>query len=157
MIGRERTSVGLRPRGVRTLGWVAVITGYCLALFVIRGIFLWVKLGLFAGRAFWLLVGQLLFLAFAAYLFAVGRRAISVAKGDTWRRMRFGWGRMLVGALLLFFAASNRFQLFPARVVHLEEYENGTQASSGSAIEIAVCVGSLFLIGLGIRKGFRNR
>jgi len=32
-------------------------------------------------QAFWLLLGYLLFLAFAVYLFTVGRRAISNAKG----------------------------------------------------------------------------
>jgi hypothetical protein len=140
-----------RHRGIQIFGWLAVIAGYGIALFVIRGVFIWVTRGLFAGLAFWLLLGHLLFLAFAVYLFTVGRRAISIAKGDPRRRMRFGWGRMLLGTVLIFHAASTQFHLFPASVL---EYQNQSQTAAQNVIDIAVCIGSLFLILSGIRKGF---
>ena len=95
------------------------------------------------------LLDHLLFLAFAVYLFTVGRRAISIAKGNPRRRMRFGWGRILLGTVLIFHAASTRFHLFPASVL---EYEDHTQGA-----DIAVCIGSLFLVVSGIRKGFRRQ
>jgi hypothetical protein len=141
-----------RHRGIQIFGWLAVIAGYGIALFVIRGVFIWVTRGLFAGRAFWLLLGHLLFLAFAVYLFTVGRRAISIAKGDPRRRMRFGWGRMLLGTSLIFSAASTQFHLFPASV--RLQYEYQTQARN--VTDIAICTGSLLLILSGIRKGFRR-
>jgi hypothetical protein len=59
---------------------------------------------------------------------------------------------MLVGTLLIFSAASTRFHLFPATV-----YENQTQAVAGNVTEIAVCIGSLFLILSGIWKGVRRQ
>src|ERR1700750_3300022 len=108
--------MGLRRHCIQIFGWLAVIDGYSLALLLIRGIFIWVTRGLFAGRALWILLGHLMVLAFAVYFFAVGRHAISIARGDPGRKMRLGWGRMLLGALLIFFAASNRFHLFPATV-----------------------------------------
>lgn len=138
-----------RHRGIQIFGWLAVIAGYGLALMLIRGIFIWVTRGLFAGRALWILLDHLLFLAFAVYLFTVGRRAISIAKGNPRRRMRFGWGRILLGTVLIFHAASTRFHLFPASVL---EYEDHTQGA-----DIAVCIGSLFLVVSGIRKGFRRQ
>jgi len=140
----------LRHRGIQIFGWLAVIAGYGIALFLIRGVFIWITRGLFAGRALWILLGDLLFLAFAVYLFTVGRRAISIAKGDPPRRMRFGLGRMLLGACLIFSAASTRFHLFPAAVL---ENEMQTDAGSGTA---EICIGSLCLIS-GIWKGVRRR
>ena len=145
-----------RHRGIQIFGWLAVIAGYVIALFLIRGVFIWFTRGLFAGRALWILLDHLLFLAFAVYLFTLGRRAISVGKGAPWRRMRFGWGRMLLGALLIFSAASNRFHLFPAGVVQLE-YQNQSQAADQNAFDIAVYIGPLFLILSGIWKGFRRQ
>jgi hypothetical protein len=141
-----------KHHGIQIFGWLAVTAGYGLALLLIRGVFIWVMRGLFAGRALWILLGHLLFLAFAVYLFTVGRRAISFGKGVPRRTMRFGWGRMLVGTLLIFSAASTRFHLFPATV-----YENQTQAVAGNVTEIAVCIGSLFLIFSGIWKGVRRQ
>jgi hypothetical protein len=142
----------VRRRSIQILGWLAVIGGYSLALLLIRGIFIWVTRGLFAGRALWILLGDLLFLAFAVYIFTVGRRAISIGKGAPERRMRFGWGRILLGALLIFFAASTRFHLFPATV-----YENQTQTAAGNVIDIAVCIGSLFLILSGAWKACADK
>lgn len=137
---------------MQIFGWLAVMAGYGIALFLIRGVSIWIKRGLFAGRGLWVLLGHLLFLAFAVYLFTVGRRAIHIGKGVSRRTMRFGWGRILLGALLIFFAASNRFHLFPATV-----YENQTQTTARNVTDIAVCIGSLFLIFSGIWRAVRGQ
>jgi hypothetical protein len=88
-----------RHRGIQIVGWLSVITGYGLALLLIRGIFIGITRG-FAGspQPFWLVLGYLLFLALAVYLFTVGRRAIAFAKGSPRPRARFGWGRVLLGS-----------------------------------------------------------
>ena len=148
-----------RHRGIQIFGWLSVIAGYGFALLLIRGIFIGITGG-FAGhpQAFWLVLGYLLFLALAVYFFTVGRRAISIAKGNPRPRARFGWGRMLLGALLLFGAANNQFHFFPTKhFVKPLEYENQTQAGAGNVTTIVICIGCLFLILWGIWKGFRRQ
>ena len=152
---RGGTAMDVRRHSIQILGWLAVIASYGLALLLIQGIFTWVTRGLFSGRASWILLGHLLSLGFAVYIFTVGRRAISIGKGGPRRRMRFGWGRILLGALLIFFAASTRFHLFPDRVVQLE-YQNQSQAAAQNVINIAVFIGSFVLILSGIWKGLRG-
>jgi hypothetical protein len=89
--------------GMRVLGWLALIIGYGLALLLIRGVFIGITRGFRADRSqvLWIVIGYLLFLVLAAYLFTVGRRALSLAKGSPQTRMRFGWGRIVLGAILL--------------------------------------------------------
>jgi hypothetical protein len=146
-----------RQRGTQIFGWLSVIAGYGLALLLIRGIFIGITRG-FSGlpHAFWVLSGYLLFLALAVYLFSVGRRAISISKGSPRPPSRFGWGRMLLGAVLIFSAATAQFHLLPTRVKP-PEYENQTQAAAGNVTTIAICIGCVFLILSGIWKGFRRQ
>src|ERR1700678_4229515 len=87
---------------------------------------------------------------------SVGRRAISIAKGSPRPKARFGWGRMVLGAVLIFSAATAQFHPFPTRVKSLE-YENRTQTIAGHATIMAVCAGCVFLILSGIWKGFGPR
>lgn len=122
-----------KHRGIQILGWLSVIAGYGFALLLIRGIFLGITRG-FDGSpsAFLLLLAYLLFLALAVYMFTVGRRAISIAKGTPPPRARFGWRRMLLGAILLFGSANNRFHIFPAGHVFTSlKYENRPQTALG--------------------------
>lgn len=146
-----------RQRGIQIFGWLSVISGYGLALLLIRGIFIGITRG-FSGRpqAFWILLGYLLFLALAVYLFTAGRRAISIAKGSPRPRARFGWGRMLLGTLLIFGAATSQFHLLPARV-KLPEYQNQTQAAAGNVTTIAIYIGCVVLILSGVWKGFSRQ
>jgi hypothetical protein len=148
-----------RDRRIQIFGWLSVIAGYGLALLLIRGVFIGITRGFAGGpQAFWLVLAYLLFLALAIYLFTVGRRAISTAQGRPRPRARFGWGRMLVGALLIFGAANNQFHLLPTRqFVKQLEYENQTQAAAGSVTTIAVCIGCVLLILSGIWKGFHGK
>jgi hypothetical protein len=60
---------------------------------------------------------------------------------------------MLLGALLIFAAATAQFHLLPMRV-KLLEYENQPQATAGHVTTIAICIGCVFLIFSGIWKGF---
>jgi hypothetical protein len=146
-----------KHRCIQLFGWLSVIAGYGFALLLLRGIFIGITQG-FRGhpQTFWLLLSYLLFLALAAYFFTAGRRAISIAQGNPRPKARFGWGRMLVGAMLIFAAASAEFHPFPTSVRALE-YDNETQAAGGHVTTIAVCIGSVFLILSGIWKGFRQQ
>lgn len=146
-----------RHRVIQMFGWLSVIAGYGFAILLIRGIFIGVTQG-FRGhpQAFWIILGYLLFLALAVCLFAVGRSAISIAKGNPRPKARFGWGRMMLGAVLIFGAATAQFHPFPARVKSLE-YENRTQATAGHVTTIAACIGCVFLILSGVWKGVRPR
>jgi uncharacterized membrane protein len=146
-----------RQRGIQIFGWLSVIAGYGLALLLIRGIFIGIARG-FSGRpqALWIILSYLLFLALAVYLFTVGRRAISISKGNPRPRARFGWERMLLGALLIFGAATTQFHLLPARVKPLV-YENQTQAAAGNVTTIAIYIACVVLIFSGVWKGFRRQ
>ena len=146
-----------RHRVIQIFGWFSVIAGYGFAILLIRGIFIGVTQG-FRGnpQAFWIILGYLLFLALAVYLFTVGRSAISIAKGNPRPKARFGWGRMMLGAVLIFGAATAQFPPFPTRVKSLE-YENRTQATAGHVTTIAACIGCVFLILSGIWKGVRPK
>jgi len=148
-----------RHRGIQIFGWLFVVAGYGFALLLIRGVLTGITRG-FAGRpqAVWLILGYLLFLAVAVYLFTVGRRAISIAKGSPRSKARFGWGRMLLGAVLIFGMANNQFHLLPTRhFVKQLEYENQTQAAAGNVTTVALCIVCIFLIVSGIWKGFRRQ
>jgi len=147
-----------KDRGIQILGWLLVIAGYGFALLLVRGVFVGITQG-FAGRprVAWLILSYLLFLALAVYLFTVGRRAILIAKGSPRPRFRFGWGRMLLGALLLYGYLTGRFHLLPTRqFVGQLRYENQTQSTAGNVTIIVMCIGCVFLILSGIWKGLRR-
>jgi hypothetical protein len=148
-----------RHHGIRILGWLAVIAGYGLALLLIRGIFIGITRGFGSGRsqAFWILLGYLLFFALAVYLFNAGRRALSIAKGFPRPRARFGWGRILMGAIFLYSSAVDHFHLLPgARAIKRLEPSNPTQASAMNFTAIAIAAGCVLLIFSGIWRGFRR-
>ena len=148
-----------RHRGIQIFGWLSAIAGFGLALLLIRGMFSGITRG-FDGSpsAFLLLLAYLLFLALAVYIFTVGRRAISIAKGAHLPGARFGWGRILLGAILLFGSANNRFHFFPAGHVFTSlKYDNRTQTAAGNVTTTALNIGCVLLILWGIWKGFRRQ
>jgi len=140
-----------RHRSIQILGWLSIIAGYGLALLLIRGIFIGIKGGFGAERwqAFWIVLVYLLFFAIAVYLFSVGRRALSIAKGRPRPRARFGWGRILLGAIYLYGAGVVHFHLIPVRSVKVLDPTNETQALS------VIAVGSILLIFSGVWRAFR--
>jgi hypothetical protein len=148
-----------RRRGIQILGWLSVIAGYGLALLLIRGIFIGITRGFGASRfqGVWILLSYLLFLALAVYLFTVGRRALSIAKGSPQRGARFGWGRILLGAISLYSSAVDHFHLVPVRGVKHLEPTNETQAVAMKVTAIVIAIGCFVLIFSGIWRGFRSQ
>jgi hypothetical protein len=135
------------------------MAGYGFALLLIRGIFIGITRG-FRGspRVFWIVLAYLLFFAVSAYLFTVGRRAIATANGSPRPAAQFGWGRMLLGAVLIFGGAINHFHVFPIRHFGKPlEYANRTQATAGNITIGVLYIGCVFLILWGIWKGFRRQ
>jgi hypothetical protein len=148
-----------KERGIQILGWLSLVAGYGLALLLIRGIFLGITRGFGAGRsqAVWILLAYLLFFALAVYLFNVGRRALSIAKGRPRPKARFGWGRMLLGAIFLFSYSARYFHLIPARAFKGLEPSNQTEALAMNVSAIVVAAGCILLIFSGMWRGFRPR
>jgi hypothetical protein len=148
-----------RHRGIQILGWLSLVAGYGLALLLIRGIFLGITRGFGAARsqAFWVLMGYLLFFALAVCLFNLGRRALSIAKGCPRPKARFGWGRILVGSLLLYGSAVDHFHLIPTRGLKHFEPTNEAQALTMKVAAIVIASGCILLIFSGMRRGFRPR
>jgi hypothetical protein len=146
-----------RHRGIQIMASLSIIAGYGLALLLIRGIFLGITRGFGAipSQAFGILLGYLLFFALAVYLFTVGRRALSIAKGSSPLRARFGWGRMLLGAIFLYSLAVDHFHLIPVRSVKHLEPANETQAVAMKVTAIVIALGCILLIFSGIWRGFR--
>jgi hypothetical protein len=146
-----------RRGGIQLLGWVAVIAGYGLALLLIRGIFIGITGGFGATRsqAVWIVFGYCLFLTLAVYLFTVGRRALSVAKGNPKPELRFGWGRMVVGAIFLYGTAVDHFHLIPARGLKHLQAANETQAIAMKGTTTLLMFGCIALILSGLWRGFR--
>ena len=101
------TRVDLRRRGIQIARFLSVVSGCGFALLLVR-IF---AVGHIASA--WMLLGELLLVVLAAYLISISRRAIFYGKGKPLPAARFGWGRMLLGAELIFSAANTYFHLFP--------------------------------------------
>ena len=131
---------------IQFCGWLALIVGYGLALLLIRGVFIGTTRGFGAARsqAIWIVVAYLLYLAVAVYFFTLGRRALSIAKGAPRASMRFGWGRIVLGATLLYTFVIVHFHLIP---VH-----GPTTKRTGDIIFASVCC---IVILSGIWRGFR--
>jgi hypothetical protein len=141
-----------KHRGIQFLGWLAAIGGCSIAILLVRV--------LIVGHIvnFWNFVGDVLLVALAVDLLSIGWRAIWFAKGQPRTKARFGWGRMLLGAWLLFSTANTQFHLVPTQtIVRPLEYSNPAQAASGNLTTIAICIGCVFLILWGIWKGFQPR
>ena len=144
--------------GIRSLGWLSLIAGYGLALLLVRGVYIGTNRGFGATRsqAFWIVLGYLLFLGLAVYLFTLGRRALTTAKGSPLPKTRFGWGRIVLGAIFLYSYAVDHFHLIPGRaVIKRLEPTNETQAVTMKVTAIIIALGCLALILSGIWKGFR--
>jgi len=143
---------------IQISGWLALIGGYGLGLVLIRGVYIGATRGFGASRsqARWIVLGYLLFLGLAAYLFALGRRALSVAKGNPKPKARFGWGRMALGMAWLWSIAVNDFHLIPVHQhIKLMEPANEAQAIGMKATDILVALGCVALVLSGIWRGIR--
>jgi len=143
---------------IQVFGWLSVVVGYGLALLLIRGIYIGITRGFGALRsqALWIVLGYLLFLGLAVYLFTLGRSALSMAKGTPRPKSRFGWGRIILGMLFLYSSAVDHFHLIPVhqRIKHLEA-TNETQAVAMNATAIVIALGCVALVLSGVWMGIR--
>jgi len=144
------------------LGWLSVLVGYVFALLLIRGILLGIMRGFRTApsHALWLIGGYLVFFGLAMYLIAVGRRALSIAQGNPPLKGRFGWGRIVLGTVVLYSNLIERFHLLPMNAVyHIRHFEpaNATEAASMNFTAIVIDLVCVALIFSGIWRGFRLR
>jgi hypothetical protein len=148
-----------KHRGIEMLGWLSVIAGYGLALGLIRSIFLRSMRGFGIGvsKPFWIVLGYLLFSALAFYLYHLGRRAISIARGSPQLEGRFGWGRMLLGAILLYSSAVSHFHLLPTRHIKHLDPANEAEALGMNITAVVIALGCILLVYSGIWRGFRRQ
>ena len=151
-----------KHRGIQILGWVSALAGYGLALLLIRGVYLGVTRGFGTAplQAFWVALGYLIFFGLAVHLIMVGRRALSITQGNSPSKARFGWGRIILGAIFLYGNIADRFHLLPVNSAshfrHLEP-TNPTQATSMKVTAIVIALSCVLLIFSGIWRGFRIR
>jgi len=89
---------------------LAALVGFLIAIGLIRA------LALRRITNVWVLVDELLLAALAAYLIYVAQRGMGYARGRPQHETRFGWGRIIVGALLLF-SSANATQELRKRVI----------------------------------------
>jgi hypothetical protein len=139
------------------LGLAICHCGLWSCLLLIRGVFIGITRGFGAGRsqAFWILLGYLLFVALAIYLFDVGRPALSIAKGCPRPKARFGWGRILLGSIFLYSSSVDHFHLISAPGVNHLESTNETEALGMTVTAIVIALGCILLIVSGMWRGFR--
>jgi hypothetical protein len=149
--------MGQKHRSIQILGWLSLVAGYGLALFLIRGIFIGITGGFGAHRSqvFWVVLGYLLYFALAIYLFTLGRRTLAFARGCPQPRTRFGWGRILLGSIFLYGFAVNNYHLIPARRIKNLEPANETQVVAAKITAIILALVCIVLILSGIWRGFR--
>lgn len=139
-------------------GWFSLVVGYGLALLLIRGIYIGTTRGFRADRsqAIWIVLGYLLFFGLAVYLFSLGRRALSVAKGSSRPPTRFGWGRIILGMIFLYGSTVNHFHLIPIRqTIKPFDATNETQAAAMNATALAIAVVCIALVISGVWRGIR--
>jgi ABC-type glycerol-3-phosphate transport system permease component len=141
-----------RSRAILVSGYLTVIAGCFLALILIRNM-------IFREiTSLWMLVNALLFAGLATYLVYAGSRAIAYAKSKPRPKARFGWGRILFGAILLFSSADAHFHLTPTRqVIKPLEPSNETQALAMNATAIVLAIGCVVLILSGVWTGIRRK
>jgi hypothetical protein len=143
----------LRHRSIQILGCLAIAVGCLLALSLIGGL---ATFGHIAN--FWMLLGHLLFAAVAVYLIYLGLRGLAFAHGKPLSKPRFGWGRILLGAVLLFSSANDHFHLLSSHTaIKRLEPSNPTQAVAMNITAIVIAVGCVIMIFSGIWIGVRRR
>jgi hypothetical protein len=149
--------MGAKRFGLYVFGWLSLVAGYVLALLLIRGVYIGASRGFRADRSqvLWIVLGYLLFLGFAIYMFAVGRRTLSTARGSPQKPTRFGWGRIVLGTVLLYGSAVDHFHLMPAGPIKRMEPANETQAVAMTVTTIVLALAWVALILSGLWRGFR--
>jgi lipoprotein signal peptidase len=139
-------------RAILVLGYLMVVAACFLALRLIQALIFRTI------TTFWTLASDLLFAALVIYLIYVGRRGIAYARGTRRPKPRFGWGRILLGAILLYNSANAHFHLTPTRqIIKPLEPSNEAQALGMNAADIVLAIGCVVLILSGIWAGIRRK
>jgi hypothetical protein len=151
----------MKKLGLQILGWLLVIIGFVLGLLLVRGVFLGFTRGFGAAhyQRFWIFLGYVLFLALAMYLFAIGKRSLLIAKGEHLSRTRFGWGRMLIGLILLYSFVVDHFHLLPLHRSPFKQFEpaNTSEAVGMTIMTTLIVLGCVWMILSGIWRGIRSQ
>lgn len=139
-----------KHRTLQVAGILSIAIGSLFSLNVL----LKLALGYFVNA--WDFVSGLLGVAAGAYAIRVGLRAIRYSRGQP-RRPGFGWGRILLGTVVLYSSAVEYFQLFAVRhIIKPLEASNPAQAEGMKMGQIVVLLICIWLIVSGIRAGFRK-
>jgi hypothetical protein len=142
----------MRHRLAQILGCLAIAAGCVLGLALIGAI----TIRHIAN--FWMVLGDLLFASIAVYLVYVGRRGLAFAHGKPRPKARFGWGRILLGVLLLFSSAEGHFHLISTHtVIKRLEPSNSKQAAAMNATAVVIAAGCVIMIFSGIWIGVRRQ
>ena len=137
-----------KHRIVQLLGITGLVSGCLFFLLLLRGLIL--------GRVAdaWGTMDFIFAFAFAAYLLSVGIRAMRWARGQgTARSAKVKWGRVFLGALLIFIQAENHFH--PA--ANLLRPSNETQGVAMNATAIALAFLGAWLIVSGVIPRFKGQ
>ncbi len=139
-----------KHRILQVAGILAIVIGALFSLNVL------VRLALGHFENGWDFVSDLLGVAVGAYIIRVGLRAIQYSRGQP-KLSGFGWGRILLGTLVLYSSAVEYFHLFAVhQFIKPLEASNPAQAEGMKIGQIVVMLICIWLIVSGIRAGFRK-
>jgi len=139
-----------KHRIVQLLGIAGVLSGCLLAILGLTRLFL----GHIAVGDVWAATGLVFVFAFLAYLISLGIRGLRWAKGEeTVRNGQIKWGRVYLGALLIFINVENHFHPAP----NLLKPSNETQALAMNATAVALALLGAWLVVSGIRSRLKRR
>jgi hypothetical protein len=106
----------------------------------------------------WMVTSELFVLALGGYLLHVGIRAISAAVGRPRPKMRFGWGRVVIGSFVIYSSVLDYFGVSSTGgVLKRMQPENQTQAQAMHVTQIAGLIFCAGLVFSGIWQGLRKR
>ena len=135
-----------KHRSVQLLGIAGLSSGCLLGLLMLRRLFFWRTADLWAAIDFIFVCG------FVAYLISLGIRAIRWAKDHgTSRNRQIKWGRVYLGALLIFIEIKNHFHPAP----NLLKPSNQGEAAGMIVAAIALALLGAWLVVSGITSRFK--
>ena len=139
--------MGAKHRIVQLLGIAALLSGCLLGLLAFRRLLLW------RTADSWAAIELIFVCGFVGYLISLGIRAIRWAKGQgTDRNEKVKWGRVYLGALLIFVQIENHFHAAP----NLLKPANETQAVAMNATAIGLAFLGAWLVVSGIMSRFKR-
>ena len=137
-----------KHRTLQLLGIAALSSGCLLGLLVLRRLFLW------RTADPWAAINVVFVIGFVAYLISLGVRAIRWAEGHgAARNGQIKWGRVYLGALLIFSQIENYFHPAP----NLLKPSNEAQAAGMTTVAVASTLLGAWLVVSGVMSRFKRR